>query len=107
MMPVTLTDTQNGTNVVVEVGQTVVIKLKETPTTGYRWTLQVPEADAVKVTDSNWQPAPDAEIGAAGWRVFCLLIRRKGSIQITLKLYREWEGAEAAIDSRNFTLDAR
>jgi inhibitor of cysteine peptidase len=102
-----LTAAEDGRCVDVEVGQTVVIQLKETPTTGYRWTLQTHKADAIEVTDSGWRCPPNAQVGAAGQREFCLLVRGKGRIQLALKLCRQWEGERAAVESHIYTLVAR
>lgn len=101
-----LTDSDDGALREIEVGQTVRICLREVPTTGYRWSPQAFDEDCINLLDEGWV-ATGTGVGGGGTRVFRLLIQRKGSFVLALKLWCEWLGEDSVIDHRRFTLIAK
>ena len=99
----TLTDADQGASRSAVVGQDVMIRLAENPTTGYRWTLEADPATAVDVLDSPYTPGGSAP-GAAGTREFHLRTKAPGSVRLHLKLLRSWQGGGSAVESREFVL---
>lgn len=83
-----------GGTVDLHVGQTLVLKLDENPTTGYQWRCTwAPEA-ALKLVDSSYQQPGPAVPGAGGVHTFWLRGLQSGEATVTLQYGRWWEGGE-------------
>ncbi|WP_433207210.1 protease inhibitor I42 family protein [Dactylosporangium sp. CS-047395] len=74
-------------------GDRVVVRVGETPTTGYRWQFDLP-GDLLSVDADEYRPGGAAP-GAAGERVVALHATRPGHGTLTLRLARAWEGEPA------------
>jgi len=88
---VTLTDADNGKTIDVHVDDTIVLRLPENPTTGYRWTFDALDAEAVKVEDGEHVHSSGA-VGGGGEATWTLTPKAPGTTQVALKLWRHWEG---------------
>ena len=76
----------------------VLIRLPETPTSGYRWQpTAVP--DGVTVVDSHFDasPATAPVAGASGHRVFRLEIPVAGTYDLQFAMKRTWESQPAEV----------
>jgi len=78
--------------------ETILVRLDETPTTGYRWALEHIDDQVLDAEGSEFQLPANAAIGAAGQRTFVFKARNRGTGRIALKLWREWEGPGSVID---------
>lgn len=77
-----------------DIGDSLVLRLPETATTGYQWaTAEV--ADHLKVVSSRLETSGTMAPGAAAQRVIQLVALRSGAGSITLRLARSWESAAA------------
>ena len=92
MVPVTLTQADNGKSVDVRPGSLITIRLSENPTTGYRWAVDNVDSDVVVLESSDYAPAPNAGVGSGGERTFTFQATQAGVAAIHLKLWRDWEG---------------
>lgn len=90
----TLDEQYAGRSVEVERGQMLVVRLKENPTTGYRWTIE--SADGLDLKEDHIHAATVP--GAAAVREFTFLATRPGNQELRLKNRREWEGDRSVID---------
>jgi inhibitor of cysteine peptidase len=107
MSVITLTEADQGKTVTVRPGQSVVVQLAENPTTGFRWALAQGNEEIVTLRDSNYVMAPGAGIGGGGQRTFTFEARKPGSVQLQLKLWREWEGEPSVLQRFNVTIEVR
>src|SRR5262245_44844318 len=87
-----LTQTQGGQHVNAALGDVIVIRLAEQPTTGYRWQVEnaaglVPIGDDFTVSSS----AP----GAGGERTFRFEVQQSGTAPVALALRRPWAAGSA------------
>lgn len=83
-----------GRQVSVRAGDRIVLRLPENPTTGYRWTGEIPVF--LRVTrDAN---EPGFAPGAAGFRVLELVAEEPGRAEVSLACGRAWEPTEPATD---------
>ena len=73
----------------VWVGETVIVKLQDSATTGYRW--QAEGADPAVVRLQNEDTIPGTAPGAAGVRRFEFLAVGIGQVTLRFKLRRPWE----------------
>ena len=78
-----------GTRQSVHRGERITISLPETATTGYRWRFDS-TADFDEVGAETIAPNPAAP-GASGTRIFTLIPRRTGTLQLRLVKRRSWE----------------
>lgn len=98
MPDIIVTEAQDQTAVRVQSGDTLVIRLPETPATGYRWApLQgTPESDEfVSGADS---------VGGGGARIFRYPMKSPGTVTLELGLARAWEKQSPA---KRFRIDVR
>jgi inhibitor of cysteine peptidase len=104
MNRLTLSELDAGTPKVVEHDDDVLLTLPETPSTGYRWTVQASHPDVASVEEGR-RGATTARPGKTGTREFPIRGKRKGSVILTAKLWRSWEGEGSAIRQLNFPIE--
>jgi inhibitor of cysteine peptidase len=85
MADIVATEADHAKSLKARVGDTIVLRLQESPTTGYRWAISrgTPENDEF-VLESN-------AIGAGGIRVFRFPMQAPGAVTLELALARAWE----------------
>jgi inhibitor of cysteine peptidase len=94
----------NGASVQVQFGAKITIKLKENPTTGYRWTISSID-EALLVPDGDEFLPPDQKApGAGGLRTFFFRAKSTGSAAVTLINKRAWQRNDQAVDSFNLAV---
>lgn len=80
----------SGSRQPVTVGDTVVIRLPETPTTGYRWQPSFDDTQVRLLDDSyDGEAVPR---GAGGERALTFEILAPGLCTVTVEKLRGWEG---------------
>ncbi len=90
---IVVTDEANGTTVSLRPGQTLVVRLKANPTTGYRWELIKVNQAILKLTGkAGYTPSiSDQQIvgsgGTAEWRFEAV---GSGTTVLTLHYLRPW-----------------
>ncbi|MGQ0839332.1 protease inhibitor I42 family protein [Actinokineospora sp.] len=73
-------------------GDTVELRLPESPTTGYRWRWRLPEALRMVADEHVRQPAEIGAPGAAGERRLAFDVTASGLHELRAELARPWEG---------------
>jgi inhibitor of cysteine peptidase len=96
MSTVTLTAADDGRTVDLRVGDSVVLRLAENPTTGYQWVLEPGSDDVLALQSSDYVGPTGSNVGAGGQRVFTFKAARAGSATAHLRLRRGWEGDQSA-----------
>jgi inhibitor of cysteine peptidase len=91
----------SGREVTLKLGDRVLIRLPENPSTGYRWAVDVP--DVLNLTRDENEPGEAP--GAAGFRVFEFMADALGRAAIDLGCGRAWEPAAPPIDRFHVTLE--
>ena len=84
-----LTDADAGREHTAAVGEQLVVRLPESPTTGYRWQLEVPPE--VTVEEDGFEPGDPGAPGAAGTRTFRLRATAPGTHHLAASQRRSWE----------------
>jgi inhibitor of cysteine peptidase len=77
-------------------GDHVVIRLAETPTSGYRWRLDEYDPAVLRPTGDEFVPAADARTGGGGTREFRFDVVGTERSDVVLSLRRAWETDSAA-----------
>ncbi len=90
-----------GRQVRVHAGDRIMLRLPENPTTGYRWSGEIPAFLTVERDENEPGSAP----GAAGHRVMKLLATGSGRAELSLAMGRAWEPGEPAADRFSLTVE--
>lgn len=93
-----------GKSFEVRQGNIILIRLAENPTTGYQWELDAIDEEIIELQDSDFSMAPGTGIGGGGTRTLTFQAQSPGTVKIQLKLRREWEPEDAAIDRFEVTI---
>jgi len=93
-LSVTVGPASTAETVAVAPHDRVIIHIEETPTTGYRWTVDLSD-DVLTVDSDDFRATVGGMPGAAGERTVVLRTTRPGRSTVTLRLAREWEAEPA------------
>jgi inhibitor of cysteine peptidase len=93
-MTIELTTADSGTHRTAQVGDVVSVRLPESPTTGYRWQVDV-DATRLRATDDRFDPAHPGR-GGGGERVLVFEVLRAGPAALRLDERRSWETGPAS-----------
>ncbi len=93
-----------GKTVVARVGDIILLRLAENPTTGYVWEMGSLDPQLIEVKNSIYQVSPGTGVGRGGTRVFRLQAKAPGTVPLLLKLRRPWESEVEAVDQFSVTL---
>jgi len=88
------TEQDRGRVVELPLGGVVTVRLKENPTTGYRWTVET--AQGLVGIDDRFEAG--GAIGAAGFRVLEFRTTSLGTCELRAKNWCAWEGENSVID---------
>jgi inhibitor of cysteine peptidase len=100
----TLTRADNGKTIEVQVGDSVVVRLPENPTTGFAWAIDKGSDDVLPLEASEYSPAAGAGVGGGGQRSLTFKATRAGTVGLQLKLWREWEGDKSVAERFTATI---
>jgi inhibitor of cysteine peptidase len=102
-----VTEADKGKTIDLENGKTFFLKLKESPTTGYSWKLNL--SQGLKNISGEYYPAKQPEgvehplVGAGGVHLWEIKAIAKGSQQVTGVYKRPWENETS--EDETFTLN--
>ena len=103
------TEAASGTTVSAKVGDRIMVKLKENPTTGYKWDMKFgPGLKLVIGTffGPSFSPSPPI-MGAGGTHTWLVQIDKPGTLTLTGIYARPWESASKGAASFSLTIDAK
>ena len=79
-------------------GDLIIVSLHETPTTGYKWVVDNIDLKILEFQEVEFHLDRKAGIGGGGIRKFMFQAIRAGSVNLSLKLRREWKGDASIIE---------
>ncbi len=86
-----LTASDNGNNITLYKGQTLIITLEANPTTGYTWEVEDVDTNIIRqVGEIEFQPGSSA-VGAGGLQTVRLEAVNAGKTPLRLVYHRTWE----------------
>jgi inhibitor of cysteine peptidase len=97
MATVVATSKDNGATLHAHVGDELVVRLPETPGTGFRWHIDVSPVNLALRQDA-FDPSGSG-VGGQGTRTFEFHAQTAGTTVLGLKRWREWEG-DASVAER-------
>lgn len=105
---VVLTEQDNGSDIDLTIGATLVVKLPSNPSTGYNWTV-AGEPSPLKLQKASFHKAKTKanSVGASGTAVFQLSASASGMATLTLVYRRSWEYNVPPIKTFTVRVDVR
>jgi inhibitor of cysteine peptidase len=94
---VIVTSADGGGTRDLKVGDTLVVELPETPSSGYRWALERLDEARLVLVDSAFRSGDDRP-GAAGVATWTLKAVASGTTTVDLKRWRHWEGDRSIVE---------
>lgn len=91
MATVTLGSEQHGQSVPASVGDVVVVRLPENPTTGFRWQVDRLDEGTVEQVEDTYDGGPSAAVGGGGTRALAFRVKAPAPTVIELEYRRPWE----------------
>ncbi len=76
----------------VNISDVVIVKLSSNPSTGYTWCYGSSDPSALRLISSNYVGPDSSILGAPGTQIFTFRAMHKGSLELTFKYYRPFEG---------------
>lgn len=98
MSSIILKQEQDGQQLQVKTGDTLVLELPEIPTSGVRWSFDLMEDPIILLSDEYEQTKSNG-IGGTSLRKFTLQAKSPGQAKLRLRRWQEWEG-DSTIDAR-------
>jgi len=89
---------EDGSSIDARVGDTIVLRLSDNPTTGYRWELEPVVGEQLLLDDAGYESSGPA-IGSGGVATWTLHAVSPGISTVHLKRWRPWKG-EASVLAR-------
>lgn len=91
-----LSDSDNGKSITVHVGDELDIALSSNPTTGYDWAIDKGDNSLLTFMQMNYQSSSSA-IGSGGTDTFKFVAKSAGTVNLSLKYWRSFEGDKSII----------
>ena len=107
MPTITLKSTHDGKTIEVRNDDTILVQLRENPTTGYQWAIEEPRSPQIRLLGTDYIQSETSGVGGGGERALTFKAREAGRASLKLKLWREWEGDDSVIDRFEVTLVVR
>jgi inhibitor of cysteine peptidase len=93
-----LTHADHNRTAEVQVGERLVVRLPENPTTGYTWAIDETDSRLLALGSTDYAPPEVGSIGVRGQRAFVFTARQPGEVALKLKYWRFWEGDASATE---------
>ena len=99
MAEIVISSVDHGSTVELRLGDTLVVRLPESPGTGFRWALGSDSPSVLEPNGDSYVPGSGGGIGGGGNRQFSFRAVGAGTRELNLVKWREWEG-ESSIKDR-------
>lgn len=85
-------------------GGQVSVLLDESPTTGYRWRIDI-EGDALVLVSREFHLKEAGAVGGSGRVHFNFSAGTPGRARLRFRLWKEWEGDASIVDRLDFDIN--
>ena len=100
-------EADRGATVQLRAGEIFEVRLIESPTTGFRWSVEGDNEGIVGLVSSVYSPGAPSTPGAGGERVFTFEGKRAGVSRLRLRLWRPWEGESKVAEVFELTVEVK
>lgn len=80
------------------------IAIKANPTTGFDWYYTADNEGIIKLTKDDYSSDSPGLVGGGGVHSWTYEGVKQGTVKLTFKYYRSWEGESTAIETRLYTV---
>lgn len=87
-------------------GDVVVVRLGETPTSGYRWEVESVDSAVLEPVGDDYTPPSDSTLGGDGVHAFSFRVVAPGDGALKLVLRRSWETDRSGTESFEVSIHA-
>ncbi|MGA3053434.1 MAG: protease inhibitor I42 family protein [Candidatus Korobacteraceae bacterium] len=106
--PIVITDADNGKDVDLPAGDTLVLRLESNPSTGYSWAIKGDPSPLRLVKSSTKKNGQNSHVvGAPVTQEFRLTAVSAGMVSLTLEYRRPWESNVAPAKTFQVRVNAR
>lgn len=95
---ITVTKEQDGREIVLKVGNILLIELPGKAGTGYSWFAEATGAPFLKLLDQTTRQLKEGRLGGPVLQVWRFKAAQPGTTGIKMAYYRPWEGVGKAVD---------
>lgn len=88
---VEIDDTDSGGEVVLNVGDTLLLSLESNPTTGYGWDITEIDQTILQETQHEYEAESPSLVGSGGREMWRFQAQGSGSAALRLEYKRPWE----------------
>jgi inhibitor of cysteine peptidase len=106
MSDIELSKDDTGATRSARVGDIVTIKLDEIPTSGYQWEIDESGDGVLELRHDEYVPSSEGAVGGGGLREFRFEVVQPGRGELSLKLWRSWEGESSVKERFSTTIEA-
>lgn len=89
------------------IGDTIVVRLPENPTTGYAWEVQGDTLVGLRLAADDYVADRPSTLGGGGQRTLTFGVVEAGTWPLVLRLRRAWEPPEAYAEELALTVSVR
>ncbi len=93
MAEILIGEGHNGAAISAKAGDILLIKLPESPTTGFRWNVTEADSRLLQLQSDDFVHGSGTGVGGGGLRVLRYILLAPGNSPVTLQLSRAWEPA--------------
>lgn len=104
MADLTLSNADSGKTLTLQPGQTLMLRLNENPTTGYRWSIASFDSQVLQLIDDRFDLPNTTGIGGGGQRIFTFRANQPGDATLHLSNRQAWEPEAAGQESFQVTV---
>ena len=97
-----ITEAENGKSIRIKNGEIFILQLRENPSTGYSWELNVSEGLNILSDGYTQDQSPEGQVGVPGTHSWTIEAVSQGSQQVNGIYKRPWENMTGT--EENFTL---
>lgn len=107
MKEIILTTDDNGSEVVLKLGDSIKILLEENATSGYTWELNNDLPEQLVEIENDFKTSNQEGIGVSGQRVLTYQVQKKGNGVLSLKYWQFWNGDTSIADKFEISFDVK
>ena len=99
-----LTRADHNRSAEIRVGERLVVRLPENPSTGYTWAVEENDRRLLALDGTDYAAPTEGFVGARGQRSFTFTARQPGEVALKFKYWRFWEGDASATEHYAITV---
>jgi len=102
-----LTRADHNRSAEIRVGERLMVRLPENPSTGYTWAIDETDRRLLALDSTDYAVPTEGFVGARGLRAFTFTARQPGEVALKFKYWRFWEGDASTTEHYAVTVQIR